>query len=238
MEYWWIHDKHYGNWDSNKAIEQCDLNPCWLMILSGIMLPNILGIFGDCNPRTGNPELTQREYNGMREGFWKLGTSWRHGNEASPASDDFWTTATVRGCCFVQWLGSRPAKIISRFQAVKFLAFLLPGTSPIEAWTVWILIYIIYKVVPPHLCCWAIIPMNYRILTSINPSVVGFICTNLAIPNWGSRAPPCTISRWDPQIIVKSHVKSHPLPGHVGHDPSLLSVSPEWSGFLNQVLLG
>ena len=47
--------------------EQWQLNPGWLMISWGILLPFIYWGFFD-NPRTGNPELNQPGFNGMIEG--------------------------------------------------------------------------------------------------------------------------------------------------------------------------
>ena len=44
--------------------EQWLLNPGWLMISWGILLPFIYWGFFD-NPRTGNPELNQPGFNGM-----------------------------------------------------------------------------------------------------------------------------------------------------------------------------
>ena len=51
------------------SYEQCDLKPCWLMISSGIILPNILGIYS--NPIGESLETNQFLWYG---GFHKWGS--------------------------------------------------------------------------------------------------------------------------------------------------------------------
>ena len=66
-------------------LEKCDLNPCCLMIRSGIILPFIhWGLF--YNPRTGNPELSPPVFHGMIEGFLnKFQTKFHYVSPLGPA---------------------------------------------------------------------------------------------------------------------------------------------------------